>query len=81
MRKPPANKGVSAPQYASPTETKQAELRRALELDDELSQLDPNTRLTLGRITHLDIDETSRLIFVVERAKRIAVAEVTGGAA
>ncbi|MEU6252411.1 hypothetical protein [Streptomyces sp. NPDC047043] len=78
MRKPSANKAV---QYASPTEAKQAELRRTLEVDDELSQLDPNTRLTLGRITHLDIEETDRIIFAIERAKRIAVAEATGGAA
>lgn len=67
------------PKYLSPTEEKQAELLRALELDDGMSQLDGNTRYTMGRITHLDTEETTRLIFVIERAKNIAVAKATGG--
>jgi hypothetical protein len=82
MRKTPAeNKGVAVPEYRSETEAQQGELLASLEIEEfERDIPDSNTRLTLQRIMHLDIEETDRLIYVITRAKNIAVAKATGGA-
>ncbi|RPF33424.1 hypothetical protein [Streptomyces sp. TLI_185] len=82
MRTPAENKGVAVPNYASPTEEKQAELLASLEIEDlERDIPDSNTRLTLQRIRFLDLEESERLIGVFERAKKIAVSKALSGGA